>query len=217
VEKIGADRYAINAAYHNLIQVREAERNNLSHDLHDQVIQDLIGLKFIIAEKAPEVQSYLQNEINTTINMLRDICSDLKPPALEVLGLVAVLESYIKKFKLRNDLDIELQIKGTVRRINPEAELALFRIIQKALNNIRKHAKSASAIVLLEFSNESISLCVSDNGGGFLVPESLKEYVDKGHFGLMNMLERAEAIGGEITFESKLGQGTTIKIFIPKC
>lgn len=215
VEESNAEKHAISRAYRQLIRVREEEREHLGRELHDQAIQSLVGLKFHLAEKVPGTQAGLQVEIDTVIETLRNLCADLRPPALDRLGLVAALRSYADEFSARTGLPVEWRVNGNEQRLPPEIELSLFRVAQEALTNVWKHAQAPRAEVALWFGEEEVKLTISDRGCGFEMPEQLEVLTRTDHFGLVGMRERMELVGGTLSLTSRPGQGTTVTALVP--
>lgn len=230
MEEVAAEKRGIDQAYRQLVRGREEERERLAHELHDQAIQSLVGLKFHLAEKAPDARVELQSRIDGVIDGLRRLCADLRPPALDRLGLVAALRSYVDGFSERTGLPVELRVNGDpsasdsmssphrsgqARRLSSEVELSLFRVAQEALTNAWKHAQAPKVKVILQFSEEAVKLTVIDRGRGFEVPERLGTLAEAGHFGLVGMRERMELIGGMLRVISGPGQGTTIVAWVP--
>lgn len=230
MEVVAAEKRGIDQAYRQLVRGREEERERLAHELHDQAIQSLVGLKFHLAEKAPDAQVELQSRIDEVIDGLRRLCTDLRPPALDRLGLVAALRSYVDGFSERTGLPVELRVNGDpsasdstssphrsgqARRLPSEVELSLFRVAQEALTNAWKHAQAPKVEVNLRFGKEAVKLTVSDRGRGFEVPERLGTLAEAGHFGLVGMRERMELVGGTLRVVSGPGQGTTVVAWVP--
>ncbi|MBU2610008.1 MAG: ABC transporter permease [Chloroflexi bacterium] len=217
VEEISAERRAMNQAYRQLVRGREEEREKLSRELHDQAIQSLVCLKFHLAERAPYARVELQAGLDGVITMLHELCSDLRPPALDQLGLAAALRSYVDDFSARSGLPVELRVPqpGEERRLPPEVELALFRVAQEALTNAWKHAQAPKVEVDLWFDEKAVQLTIYDRGRGFAVLERLGALAEAGHFGLVGMHERMELIGGALRLTSASGQGTTIVAWVP--
>ena len=149
------------------------------------------------------------------IDTLRELCADLRPPALDRLGLVTTLRSYVDGFSERIGTPITFNVGGHERRLSPEAELALFRVAQEALANIWKHAQAPKTEVTLQFSKKAIDLTVVDRGRGFVVPERLETLAEAGHFGLVSMRERLELVEGMLRVTSELGQGTIVAASVP--
>jgi len=114
LQQVSADKQTLGQAYHHLVIGREEERKRIARELHDQVIQGLLGLKFHLADQVGG-PSPLQGEINTTIETIRNLCADLRPPALDHLGLTAALRSYAQDFQARTDLAVELQLDDEAR------------------------------------------------------------------------------------------------------
>ena len=104
---------------------------------------------------------------------------------------------------------------GTERRLFPETELLLFRIVQEALRNIAKHAKATKAEVEIKFDEDKITIAVSDNGKGFFPPENLGALTPTGKLGLAGMQERVQLLGGTVKLESEPGKGTKISVEAP--
>jgi signal transduction histidine kinase len=215
MEEVAAEKRAMDQAYRQLVRGREEERERLARELHDQAIQSLVGLKFHLAEKAPDAQAELQAEIDGVIDALRELCADLRPPALDRLGLVAALRSYTDDFSARTGMPVELHVDGNEQRLSPEAELSLFRVAQEALINAWKHAQTPKVEVGLCFDEEAVRLTVSDRGRGFAVPERLGALAEAGHFGLVGIHERMELVGGTLGLASGPGQGTTLTAWMP--
>jgi signal transduction histidine kinase len=105
-------------------------------------------------------------------------------------------------------------IAGETRRLAPEHELAVYRIVQEALNNVVKHAQARHVDVHLKF-DAALSVSIRDNGVGFALPDRVDALTDQGHFGLIGMRERAELIGAHLTIQSSPGQGTTVELTSP--
>lgn len=214
MEEIAAEKRAMDQAYRHLVRGREEERERLARELHDQAIQSLVGLKFHLAEQAPGAQTGLQAEIDAVIQTLRSLCADLRPPALDRLGLVAALRSYLDDFSIRTGIRVELRVEGDEQRLAPEVELTLFRVAQEALTNVWKHAQAPKVEVGLRFGEEGVELIVRDRGRGFVVPERWGTLAGAGHFGLVGMYERMALVGGTLRLASAPGQGTTVTAWV---
>jgi putative ABC transport system permease protein len=215
MEQVAAEKRALDQAYRHQVRGREEERERLARDLHDQAIQRLVGLKFHLAEKAPDKQAELQPEVNEVIETLRELCTDLRPPALEQMGLVASLRSYVNDFAERTGQPVELRIQGQEQRLTPDVELSLFRVAQEALSNAWRHAQTPKVELGLNFEPQAVRLTVCDRGRGFEVPERLGALAESGHFGLVGIHERVQLAGGELQLASRPGEGTTITVSVP--
>jgi signal transduction histidine kinase len=212
LHQVTADKQTLGQAYRQLVLGREEERKRIARELHDQVIQNLLGLKFHLADHVVG-SSPLQDEINTTIETIRHLCADLRPPALDHLGLAAALRSYVQDVQARTNLVVELHLDEAT--LAEDTALALFRVAQEALTNAWRHAHARGVRVTLQTSRDAVELSVEDDGCGFVVPERLGALVEQGHFGLMSMRERVELVGGTLRIESQPGGGTRVHARVP--
>jgi signal transduction histidine kinase len=112
-------------------------------------------------------------------------------------------------------IDVSLKVLGQERRLSPERELLLFRIVQEALRNVAKHAEATKAEVEVNFNEDKVTITVSDNGKGFEPPESLGALPLTGKLGLAGMQERVQLLGGNLRLESQPGKGTTVFVEAP--
>jgi signal transduction histidine kinase len=188
--------------------------------LHDDTIQAVIALKqrVQLAQKSLKDQSGRQSlmELETlaeqTVENLRRLTRALRPIYLEDLGLVTALEMLARETSQNNQLVVDFQKTGQERRLAREVELSLYRIAQEALNNVVKHSKATRADLTITFEDSEIQMEVSDNGNGFIVPNSPTELAPNGHFGLLGVHERSDLIGARLEIESALGKGTKLKV-----
>jgi two-component system sensor histidine kinase DegS len=118
-------------------------------------------------------------------------------------------------FKSKNNIPVEVTVVGKDRRLNPYVEVAVFRIVQELLNNIRDHAQATQARITIEIEEDGVRCVVDDNGAGFSVEEALAEARKTGTVGLSTMYERVEMLGGTLDIDSKPGQGTHVVMTIP--
>jgi signal transduction histidine kinase len=203
-----------------ITSAQEEERMRLARELHDDTIQAVIALKqrVQLVQKLIKDQSGRQSlkELETlaeqTIENLRRLTRALRPIYLEDLGLVTALEMLAREIMQNNQLVVDFQKTGSERRLAREVELSLYRIAQEALNNVVKHSKATHAGLTIGFENSEISLVVTDNGNGFIAPNSPTEFAPNGHFGLLGIHERADLIGARLEIESALGKGTILKV-----
>jgi|GEM_PF-4953588 len=201
-----------------LLSVQEEERKRLSRELHDGIGQSLysilILLNIIDSELDGKGSENLQNAKEITATTMKDInriARSLRPSILDDLGFILALKSHIKDFKKLTNLQVDLEIRGTTKRLQPEYETALFRVCQEALTNIQRHSKASVVKICIHFLEQDIYLLIQDNGDGFSIDDYNKDYFKTG-IGLFSMKERIEAIGGEINVSSKIGKGTKIEI-----
>lgn len=202
---------------------QEEERRRLARELHDDTLQALIALnqRIQLARLATEDPAAIASleEVRRlteqTMENLRRITRALRPIYLEDLGLVAALEVLTREIGELTGLPVRFLQTGEPRRLTPPAELALFRMVQEALNNAARHARAGTASLEIVFSPDDVGLHVQDDGQGFSVPESPAEFAPQGHFGLLGLQERAELIGANLEIRSSPVEGTHVSITYP--
>ncbi|PLW91871.1 MAG: hypothetical protein C0592_13575 [Marinilabiliales bacterium] len=200
-----------------LLDGQELERKRLSRDLHDGLGQRLIALKLHfenIANKLPNEalpqKEKLSNEIDFTIDEVRQISGALNPPVLEEFGLDIALKNLCNGFSKDSGIHVFFDSSGDISEVNYKQKTYLYRIVQEALNNILKHAKASEARIQLLKKTQSILLMIEDNGIGFNPEDS-----GRPGNGLFNMRQRVLLLQGRINIESENGKGTLISIHIP--
>lgn len=206
-----------------LVEVQEQERHALARELHDRVGQSLtalnLNLTIISDQLAKQSLSPLNNRlldsiklVTETIDIVRDVMSDLRPVVLDEYGLVAALHSYIGRFEARYSIHVELvQSEQTIPRLGAALEMTVLRIAQEALLNIARHSQASHVAVTLDCEQNVVFLTVQDDGVGIPMDENQER---SGH-GLMIMRERAEAVGGMVRVISAAGKGTRIEASLP--
>jgi signal transduction histidine kinase len=202
-----------------ITSAQEEERSRLARELHDDTIQAVIALKqrVQLAQKSVKDQhgrqslKELEDLAERTVENLRRLTRALRPIYLEDLGLVTALEMLAREISLSNELVVDFQQSGQERRLSRETELALYRIAQEALNNIVHHAKAKHATLSIHFDKE-VSLEVTDDGIGFMVPKSPTDFAPSGHFGLLGIRERADLIGAKLELQSEPEKGTRLSV-----
>jgi signal transduction histidine kinase len=206
-----------------LVEVQEQERHALARELHDRVGQSLtalnLNLTIISDQLAKQSLSPLNNRlldsiklVTETIDIVRDVMSDLRPVVLDEYGLVAALHSYIGRFEARYSIHVELvQSEQTIPRLGAALEMTVLRIAQEALLNIARHSQASHVTVTVDCEQNVVFLTVQDDGVGIPMDENQER---SGH-GLMIMRERAEAVGGMVRVISAAGKGTRIEASLP--
>ncbi len=202
-----------------LAQAREQERKRLARDLHDGIIQELVSLNHDLACPEREdvllraiVFEKLQQRVRELIVHLRRICLELRPPALDNLGLVAAIRSTLREWATEEGVQVTLLVDGGESVSAPEeVEISFFRVLQESLANIRKHARASNVIVNLVIRPTEFLMSIQDDGRGFTVPARFEQLIDQGHFGLVGACERIEQIGGSLILRSAPGQGTYVE------
>ena len=206
-----------------VIQAQEEERKRVARDIHDGQAQSManIVIRTEIAERlmnnhnielAIQELKDLKTMIRKSLTDVRQIIFDLRPMALDDLGLLPTVKKFIPELAKREDLKIKLNISGRERRLAPGMEVAIFRLIQEILNNVVKHAKATFVQANIEYGDEFILVNVRDNGIGFKQEEVIK---NKNFLGLMGMKERLEMLEGTFDIDSVKNTGTTITFKIP--
>ena len=210
--------------HQRLFESMEAERLSLSRELHDGPIQDLYGLSFnnellrpiITNPEEIELLDQSRDTLQAVIQTLRNICSELRPHTLEHLGLEKAIRSHLAKVQeLHPEVTFDLQEMNSGSLLPERVRLAFFRAYQNAIANILRHAHAHKVSIMLEIEEQQARLQIRDDGQGFTVPARWVELARAGHFGLVGMIERAQAVGGRVDIVSTPGQGTQITITAP--
>lgn len=206
-----------------VIRAQEEERLRLAREIHDGPAQTFanICLRLEITEKLLELDpSRVKAELNdlkdlvrTNLQEIRRIIFDLRPMALDDLGIVPAIAKYLDNFQKNYSINCELQVEGREKRLLPALEEAIFRLIQEGLTNVAKHAHSVKVDILLVYQEDWMIAQIRDYGKGFEVNSTLT--APGKHFGLIGMRERVEMFSGRFSVHSTLGKGTTIKLSIP--
>lgn len=209
-----------------LAEVQEAEREQLAHELHDQVGQSLTALNLnlhVVQSRLPEdtddmARACLDESlemVRQTTNRIRGVMSDLRPQVLDDHGLVAALEWYADQSSTRLGFPINVEGEQIIPRLATAVESALFRITQEALTNAARHAHPTQVAITVEERPDTLALTIADDGVGFDVDQP---GIRDGHqsWGLAIMAQRAEAVGGHLHIESRLGAGTRITAEVPR-
>ena len=206
------------AAHHE--KVREEERTRIAREIHDELGQYLTALRIDIAmlrirfgEGNPELKrqvAAMNKTIDTTISVVRDLATSLRPGALD-MGLVSAAEWLLSGFKERTQIRCNLHAPREHLELDEERGTAAFRILQESLTNIARYAKAAEVNVRIELVSGVLEMNIRDDGVGFDDTEARSRKT----FGLMGMRERALQFGGEFRVDSRPGSGTAVQIRIP--
>ncbi|MPZ47148.1 MAG: PAS domain-containing protein [Betaproteobacteria bacterium] len=205
-----------------IASTREREQRRIARELHDEMGQELTALKLLLedlGQAAPPANTSRLREALAVANRLqarvRTISADLRPPMLEDLGVLAALTWLCERQRLGTGLEVDFRHSGLDRRLRPEHETALYRIIQESLTNVVKHARVPKAVVLVRVANGRAVVKVEDAGVGFDTEACLGSSATVGGVGLLGMRERARSLGGRLTVESTPGAGTAITLELP--
>jgi signal transduction histidine kinase len=208
-----------------ITQSQEDERRHIARELHDETVQSLLAILRRLelaqaSESDPERLQRLaglQSVVTETLDGVRKIIKAMRPLVLEDLGLVPALKDLVRSAREGEGAlpHARLNVSGPPAVLRPELELALYRITQETLTNVRKHALATGVRVDLNFLSDSVELEIADDGRGFTVPAALTELGRRGCFGLLGIQERVWAMEGELKIRSAPGQGTQLCVTLP--
>ncbi len=208
-----------------LIAVEEDVRRRLARDLHDgpaQLLSAIItNIEFVRKlweqepDKAVQELEGMLPIAQKALRQVRTLLFDLRPVILETQGLVPALESYIQKQQEAGDLTYHLHVSSFPGRLTVAAERALFSIVQEAVGNVKKHAQARNVWIAVAEQSGTLLVGIRDDGRGFDVKKLDTEYDQRGSLGLLNMRERARALGGRLSVHSRPGEGTVIVAAVP--
>ena len=214
----------LRALTHRVVQVQEAERGRVALELHDNITQLLCAVLArwaALANKLPAREKASRGEVmklsqmlGQTVEEVQRIARNLRPSVLDELGLVPALRATCTEFAERTGVSLKLACKRLTARLPAEAELALYRILQKALENVEKHARAHHVTVCLR-QRTFVQLTINDDGIGFNPEHHAARRKGKGGLGLLSMRERATYVGGAFKIKSVRGAGTEIEVLIP--
>lgn len=226
-----AERTELRAQFVNrVIAAQEDERRRIARELHDSTSQSLtsllVGLQALGQSTSGELRQRtesLRRIVSETLEEVHGIAWQLRPSALDDMGLAAALERYVADYHERYGLAVDLVIHGLRDvRLSPEVETTIYRIVQEALTNVARHAQADQASVLIEHRDEKTLVIVEDNGIGLDSNTAIKGsrehlglYGIREHLGLYGIRERAELLGGKLLIESEPGRGTSLFVDIP--
>lgn len=204
-----------------LVEIQERERHHISRELHDETSQALTSLMLRLGMLERDMHqgvatvervAELKRMLEEVLGGLHRLASDLRPPSLDHVGLVAALRQYVERLSGMHDLAVEFGALGLEQeRLPHDMEITIYRIVQEALMNIVRHARATHAEVIVERRPDRVRVIVEDNGCGFDMATSLYS----GRLGLLGMRERAEMLGGRLVVDSSLGAGTTVLMEVP--
>ena len=209
--------------FSKIAEIQEKERKRTAFDLHDGPAQSLssallqIGIMEELVETDDLKKEYIELKeiLKSALEELHNIIHQLYPRCLTSKELIPKVKCYIEEFKVRTGINVNLKIVGEERGLTSSAQIAIFRVIQEALNNVHKHADADGVDVELCLKRKEIECSVIDNGKGFLVEEAIESMPETDCFGLMGMHERVGLINGTLDIVSEPGKGTKIKVKVP--
>ena len=202
---------------------REQEQARIARELHDELAQSLSTMKMDIAliRSVPggggdavlgKRLDRMEKQIDGTIAAMRRIAADLRPLALDDLGLVPAIEALVHEFARRTGLRCELAIGDERLAVTDGHATAIFRIIQESLTNVAKHARATRVEVIVEVDDDAVTVSVHDDGAGFVTDGPRKPQ----SYGLLGIRERAYLLGGDMRVTSEPGKGAQIEVRLPR-
>lgn len=236
-EDLRAGQEELALANQKQIFSQEQERRRLARELHDDTIQQILGLTFrlssirkrAIKRSSPEDGANLllndldlvRRDLLDVVSQLRGMIAELRPAGLEELGLHVALEGYVEQLRRMNHLpvsqtpEVRFQIDEALAFLSEPLSICVFRVAQEALRNAFQHAQATQITVQVSDIEGHLHLVVQDDGCGFQVPGRLSEFTQGNHYGLVGMWERIRAAGGELSIQSAPGQGARLTAVFP--
>jgi PAS domain S-box-containing protein len=206
-------------------RAQEEERKRISHELHDDTIQALVVLSRQLdalatsdkglSEETKRRLEELWQQTNNITQGVRRLSQDLRPAAIDRLGLLSAIRWLAEETAKYSGVDIKVNVVGKEHWLSEETAIVFFRIIQEALRNVWRHSGAKHAEIIVEFEEKKARITVSDDGKGFKLPDKVGDLARGGKLGLTGMQERAQLVGGAMTVKSAPGQGTTITVEAP--
>ena len=206
-----------------ITKAQEEERKRIARDLHDDTAQTLASLYMeinaitrlekILPEDVSSRLFQISEKIDKALEEVRRFSYQLRPGLLDKYGLIPSIEALVEELRQCKSLVVHLKVLGSERRLSPQVELALFRITQEALTNVKKHSGANEVLIRVMFGDNQLRLTIKDNGCGFKLPKGPEYLARFGKLGLIGMYERARLINGTLTVTSR--KGTSITITLP--
>lgn len=218
-EQVRRSREHQKALTTRLVEIQETERRHIARELHDEVGQALTGLQFMLeASKNQSGEAHVnkiseaQETVSGLIEQIREMSLNLRPAMLDDIGLLPTLLWHFERYTKQTGIRVSFHHTGITKRLLPNVETAVYRIIQEALTNIARHAQVAEAFVELTLRNNTLGVEIIDHGIGF---ESSVDVSKWSTAGLAGMRERANMLGGYLVIKSTPNKGTQIMVMLP--
>jgi signal transduction histidine kinase len=188
-----------------MLRVQEDERRRIARELHDEAGQVLTAVKI---ELELDGRSEAGALVGRALNQVRDLSNLLRPAALDDLGLLDSLRALVDDFSSRTRIQVALDLEGATRRLPPDVEVVIYRVVQEALTNVARHARATDVDVRLTIDQREARIIVEDNGHG-IAPDASP------HVGWLGMRERVTALGGQLAIGAARGHGVRLDAHIP--
>jgi signal transduction histidine kinase len=209
---------------HEILLAQEAERKRISRELHDTVLQTLVGISVHLASLTPKSAdnstslrrkiAQTQRLVEKSLAMVHRFAVELRPTVLDDLGLIPALHTFMKDFMKRTGVRARLTAYAAVNQLPLDQSAVLYRVALEALNNVAIHAEASAVEVQIKKLPDWICLTITDDGKSFDVKRVLRTK-GNGRLGLLGMRERLEMVGGKFSIKSTPGHGTTVTARIP--
>jgi len=206
-----------------ITRAQEEERKRIARELHDDSIQSLALLSRqvddLVATKQDGKQmgrrlGRVRDEVDGTLARIRRFTQDLRPPTLDYLGLLPALRELVSQLETQGSIRCEMHVSGDERHLASEDELLVYRVVQEALTNVRRHSGASTAGVAVTFGEDKTTVEIGDDGEGFEMEEDMR-FVQTGKIGLVGMQERADLLGGTLHVCTAPGMGTRVVLEVP--
>jgi two-component system sensor histidine kinase DegS len=209
-----------------IILAQEEERKRIAREIHDGMAQTManVVLRTEIAERMLGMREYqaakdelvdLKGQLRGGLEEVRKMIFNLRPMALDDLGLVPTLRKFVQDFEDRTKIRTKFELKGRETRLPSGMEVAIFRLVQEAFANVLKHSLASYVTLEISFRKDEVKLHIADNGVGFNVEQMETKLANENHFGLLGMRERLELLEGRMELKSEKDSGTRITMYIP--
>ena len=200
-----------------LVRATEVERQRIARELHDELGQHITALRVgLQTQTRTESLSRMQAIVDQLDETIDRLTRELRPPALDQLGLHDAIASLAEEFSGNSGLRLDLHLPAIAgRRFSDTIETTLYRILQEALTNVWKHAGASTVSIIVDHQEDTLRMIIEDNGRGFDVEGVLQGAVAHGRFGILGMRERLALVGGSLFVESQPGSGTTLFVHVP--
>jgi signal transduction histidine kinase/FixJ family two-component response regulator len=209
-ERVRASQESLQALSQRLVEAQEVERRHIARELHDEIGQQLTGLKLMV--ESGERTSEALTLVSDLMDRVRALSLELRPSMLDDLGLLPTLVWFLNRYSVQTGVRVSFDHQGLEGRFSSAIETAAYRIVQEALTNVARYAGVAQASVRIWASGETLTVQVQDRGAGFDVAAALQTSRSNG---LTGMRERAMLLGGGLTVESAPRQGTQVTAEFP--
>jgi len=226
-KQIAAERERERQVYTSqIIKAQEDERRRVAQEIHDDTIQQLVALANCAQTALSDFNKADLKAVKPKVKWMRDIAVevtedlrktslDLRPTILDNFGLIPALRWLVGRLNKETNIAAKIDVTGDIRQFQPEIEVNIFRIVQEALNNIKKHSNASKALVALTFNSNTATLSVKDNGKGFSLDNKTRNFISEGKLGILGMEQRVDSFSGTLIIKSEVGKGTSVSAELP--